>query len=95
MSFTVWVFTHANARHHDNNLFDDTFEDPQLATSTARARVANTNYGNGFAFVVDNALCRMGDRGVVVRFQQKNGRIFKRDVREGYERRVAEGRRKH
>lgn len=90
-TFTVWVYDHDAAVHHDNDLEKDTFQDVSTAAQVARQRVKETNHNTGWAKVIDNSEAgRMGDTGFVVAFKKdKNGRVYESSVRDGYEGRFA------
>jgi hypothetical protein len=71
MSYTLWVYDHETAQHHDNDLVEDTFAQINEAITTARMRVANTNHETGWARIIDNFLVgHLGDRGIVAVFRK-------------------------
>lgn len=71
MSYTIWVYDHDAAPHHDNNLGEDTFDDINKAVRQARTLVEKTNHNTGWAKIIDNrAAGHMGDNGVVVRISK-------------------------
>lgn len=72
-SFTVWVFDHDTAQHHDNDVKADTVASLDVATAIARCRVQDTNHSTGYANIVDNNIAgQMGDRGNVLHVGKKS-----------------------